>query len=119
MVFSQLGLKIALKLSDLLVYGLSGGGEVVRTVYTLLVKVNMNVWQPLIVQLQSGFALCLCRPHPVAIKIKDIVIGSSRMPRFEVLGAVGIRLWLYIFYLVIPVDIAFASVGINAGINNN
>src|SRR5690606_39984790 len=64
-----------------------------------------------------GFFLGL--PSPVAVEVKQIMIGSSPWPWFKMFYGLGVWLQLSVHFLVVPHGIPVAAVRIDTGVHDD
>src|SRR5699024_10430024 len=118
-ILSDRMLKVTLPISDGIMIRLCPGSKIIGILIILLMEVDMNMRHPPLVFSQARPAFLLNKPGPVTVQIKIIVIGSSTGPRLMVLPGIGMHVGISTGRLLVPADIAVASVGIEHRINNH
>src|SRR5688572_13233467 len=115
-ILSNRGLKFSLPWRDHLVIRFGGRSKIIRTIITLFMKVNVNVWHPFMIDLKPLPCLYLGAPGPVSVQIKKIMIGSSSWPWLPMFFGIAITIWWIIEILIIKIRITITSVWIYAWI---
>src|SRR5690606_15426985 len=90
-VLSYFVLEFPLKRSDYFVERLRARRKIIGIVDKLLVKINMDLRHPLVVDFQPLLRFHLACPHPIAVQIEKIMVWPPTGPRFVVLSGVARR----------------------------
>ena len=117
-ILSDQYLEFPLPWCDHFVVGLRRRGKVVGFVKSLLMKINMNLREPFVIEFQPLLRFHLCLPGPVAVKVKIIMIGSSSRPWFLVFPGLYFGVGHQWSHGIIPVHITVTPIRVNAGIQD-
>ena len=118
-VFANFYLEIALPIGDDLMIRLSSWRKIIWFVDALLVKIYVNMRQPLVVLLNARGRFNLGHPGPIAVEVKKIMVGAPTRPGFVVAGTKALDIYRICTVLVIKIDVAIASIGVQTRIHND
>src|SRR5690606_18240178 len=90
--------------------------EIIRTVHSLFVKIQMELWHPLIIKFNPLLGFLLCLPCPVPVEVKKIMVGPPPWPWLIVFNRLRIRLKAGIHFLVVPINVSVSAIRVNTGI---
>ena len=118
MIRTDLFLKIALPICNDFVVRFGSRWEIIRLIDSLLVEIHVNMWQPLIVALNTLLGFNLRHPCPIAIQVEQIVIWTSTRPWFLVFRGKFMKIRWRIAILLVKVHIAISTIWIQTWIHD-
>ena len=118
-VLTDLYLEVSLEFRDVGVVRLRCRRKVVRIVIPLFVKVSVDVGHPFVVFYDALLRLHLRLPGPVAIQVKEIVIGTASGPGFPVFAYGRVDIAGGSSYAAVPAGITRITVRVDGWVQDD
>ena len=119
MIFTNFFLEVALPVGNHFMIRFCSWRKIIGFVDALFVEVHMNVRQPLVVLLHANCRLNLCHPGPIAVEIKQVMVGAATRPSFIVARAEALHVNWVGAILIVKVDIAVTAIRVQARIHDH